>query len=803
MPLRSVTEFTAFLESQADSSRAERLLELSWSLKATVPRANFSPREVWSNAVVPSALGETVLDRALSARPELGRAELAFGLLACGCFGEPLIDFDRSDVKALLDEVDTCSRSGELNWPIGWGRTLYERFFELAEDSETDALSPERTLMLLNDTPQGLYQYGQLVLGPLGLTVVNEIRHIPCGAKFPLWHCSDTGCMAVHSVQLQVPEVAAMKAMWAIAKEARSIAGSDQPWTYGFAMAQRRRRWKHYRRFVDLPTLLYEGLTAEELGHVGCLLLDGTSAGTLRDALRKSPATEPLAKSASNAIVSGLSAEALVQLLMTCEDRVLVNALDAWAHAGGLQSARHGVRRTMTGAYKLRMTDGLCELSRLGIRAATAEPSALLVRRIFDAYCALGRLNDLGWKVSQSDVPAEHSDVMQYVLERGPRDAIEHLVLSEMGVTRHVSNASWLDLTALGKAETAVDRLLWKTGFPVLDMEAPQDFAARNLEALRERAAACVGYVSESDREELRGAGVNAFVGVENDLQRFLAWNVWLLGTDHFVDSRGEYREREAFARVSEILGERVESGGVVHRWSSEGKNTLGCVLAYLVNASAWWTSLTKKSKADAARTNDDLPHYDGNPDVIFPFRHKQLWADCNNDQLGAYVASLNECASEILRQDAAGVRNGLDHFRKADEFPDPRRIGMCAGGLCETLRRAYAGGQMPKPWYVVEVRHDYYNHRTWTLEDARSERMELHGPTQVAGLVALEWGVPYLVVRQNLLALPNATLRFRYTDVGPHERFWAVYPRRREIPRKGSVEQPAGDVPGVGLADS
>ena len=113
-------------------------------------------------------------------------------------------------------------------------------------------------------------------------------------------------------------------------------------------------------------------------------------------------------------------------------------------------------------------------------------------------------------------------------------------------------------------------------------------------------------------------------------------------------------------------------------------------------------------------------------------------------------------------------------------------------------IGQAYSEGILPLPWRLVEFQRDFYDRHKWRLENARGESIDILGPTQVGGLMSLRFGKPYFVVRDNILGLPNATLRFELKDAGPHETLWADFPLRREIPRRvgGQADDRGGSGP-------
>lgn len=787
MPLRHVDEFEAYLDSSADAVHVQRILELSWALKAAIPRVGYTPAEAWAGVVKAAPAGAELLEAIRKKHPEATDAMLAYNLLRLGCYYELLIsptEMDDALIRAVMEREQQAER---LRWPHRWGRVLYDKFFTFASDTETSVLTPDRTETFLNGCPLGLHQYGHTLLGPLGVLVSSELRHLDATRRLPLWHCSDTGCLAHHDVLLAVEEGDTYTVFQTLMDEAERRYGRDHQWTFGFAMAQRRKRYRHVRRYWDLPALLVEGLTEREVSRLAVGVLRGEAGKRCRNLLRAIPRYAEAADSPTDVLVGALGVLELIQAMLVLEDKVLVAGLDECARNGDLDSATYGRRVRVTQAKRYRSADASCELSKLGVRAADKVPCPRLVRLIYEAYESCSSQNALGWRISTRDIAAGHSDVMEFVMSAGPRAAIEQLVLCDIAITQHVARALWLDLSTVTAREHVVEHILWKAGFCVPDSVAPEAATARHLESLRERAEQCSEVITESDREALRAYGVNAFVGLESALQRFLVWNVWLLGSDHFVETRFSFDEAAALVSVARVLGRSVTVDQTLHQWSTTGRNTLGCLLGYLGAAARWWSGLPTRISDDIRRPGDEMPHFEGSPHVLFPFRHRQLWADCSPPQLEAYVGALKEVVEGIYKSDAAAIRNGLDHWRRPEEFPTPSRIAACARTLESALARAYELQVMPATWWLTEAKQDIFNRVEWRITDSRGRRETVYGPTQVAGLDALAFGRPYLVVGRNLLGLPNATLRFDQADIGEHQRFWADYPLRREIPRRVS----------------
>jgi hypothetical protein len=130
--------------------------------------------------------------------------------------------------------------------------------------------------------------------------------------------------------------------------------------------------------------------------------------------------------------------------------------------------------------------------------------------------------------------------------------------------------------------------MLWKIGFDIPRYAEGYALLCKRLEAFNRALLAVGGLKQEEDREELRSVGVNLFVSVEEFLDKLVSFNVWLLASDHFLVSRFRYELNVARQKVSEILGRSIGEDDTRVQWNTHGENSLGTLLCYLREASAW-----------------------------------------------------------------------------------------------------------------------------------------------------------------------------------------------------------------------
>src|SRR5258708_8999572 len=86
-------------------------------------------------------------------------------------------------------------------------------------------------------------------------------RYSPRSTRLPLWHCSDTGCNAVHNVDLMDANVPAITAISALRKPMRDAEGPPSDWVWIFDMAF---HGLGSRAYIDMPAVLGDCVVGSE-----------------------------------------------------------------------------------------------------------------------------------------------------------------------------------------------------------------------------------------------------------------------------------------------------------------------------------------------------------------------------------------------------------------------------------------------------------------------------------------------------------------------------------------------------------
>jgi hypothetical protein len=690
-------------------------------------------------------------------------------------------DWKASDLDRLTSLLSEEVRIGKLRFPYRFGRLLYDRFNDTYSGSRTDHLTYQETRDLLEGTPQGVYQIAELLIGPLGALSSFEARYKPCVSSLSLWHCSDTGCQALHDVGCEDPKSDIFRADREVSQWFSDTHGRASEWSRPLVWLHREPSWAYGRPFVDLPEVLAECVLGNERTSLLVSALQGPDKDHLRatiGATKKKREAEGQAKE----VASRLTPEEQLQLLLVLRDRTLIDMIDRAASERSILIPV-GEVRSATQRFRLSDRDAHSQLSQLGIRAVRENPAVRLISCVWDAYEQAGLSTELEWRIRGDSSRSLRDSLTEYVRHEGPGQAVRQLVLASNLITTRVCESISLSLAqVLGSEDKAVDRLLWKVGF---NPEQYDDSIARFSNRLREFRETVLCYSpidGEESREKIRSVGVNLFVSAEDFVEKLIAYNVWILASDHFLTTHFRFEMDSARCLVSQVLGGKCGEGTEQVSWSTQGQNTLGTLLRYLSEAAKWVTSLSSTDRDRLVRVSDDLPFYALDSDRLFPFRHTEMWADTDVSELRKFSDGFSAIAKLLQQADLAGIRNGLDHHRSEFTFPTSEAMLASAARLQEALDRADTGRYVPKLFWLHGRKATRFGIVEYEFRDHAQRVFVTYGPALVSGLLRIRYERPVLIAATNLLGHPNSQLMFQPNDNSAFSTYWEAYPRRRRI---------------------
>ena len=190
-------------------------------------------------------------------------------------------------------------------------------------------MTAEEVAELLTDTPQGVYQVGALLSGPLGLLTSNERRYIPPTARsLPLWHCSDTGCASIHHVNLQKPQIPVEEAFTRLDTTATRHLGPASEWGIVLRSLIPKNDGLREHEYFDMPALIGDAVVGNDRVALLEAALNSSDSAFLRSVIGASPRSKNLASGSAAQVASRLSEATQLQLLLLLSDRTLVSLID-------------------------------------------------------------------------------------------------------------------------------------------------------------------------------------------------------------------------------------------------------------------------------------------------------------------------------------------------------------------------------------------------------------------------------------------------------------------------------------------
>ncbi|MCB9951361.1 MAG: hypothetical protein H6824_10300 [Planctomycetaceae bacterium] len=692
-------------------------------------------------------------------------------------YQDPLIDFTESDFDLIHTIIEQNSTNKQIFWPLAQGRILYDRFLELGF-SRTDSLTPQETADLLADVPQGIYQAGGIVSGPLGLVASQCIRNFRPRNGLGLWHCSMLDCRKLHRVQFGRPRIRLAEAYDKIADATVDHWKDESRWEWPVASwpLSPENDWKS---LSEMPLFLGDCIVDSERAVLLKAVLESSDGAPIREILRKKRSDITSGKSAD--ILKELSGMEQLQLLLVLQDETILRHIDELVREGAIVVPTTEVREvdnSKLATCRLRAGASI-ELSSLGIRTVRQSPILLLRHLVMKSYMEAAELADLNWRIGTKEASDTESTLFEFLRAATPSVAIDKLVLTSPRIANSVARELNTEVRTPG--EESRKSLEWKLGFDLPRDGGRLAMIGALLDRFRDTLSRIGTPACDAERHEIRSSGVNAFVELEGVLDEVISYLVWFLYSDHAKDTHFLYTKKSASRLVPTALGAILSSGDEAVAWNTSG-NALGTCLRYFQELEKWIGELPLKDRDCLKRDNDAMNPSPSDSVTIFPFKHSQMWADASAAAL-RQLGTLIERAAKILNQGSVPAsRNGLEHFREPSLFPSTDKLLATVESMQEFIRFIDEERLFPKLYWIGGTTTDSYGQRSIRLIDSGNTFHVMHGPRTVVGTLVtrgLSRARPVLLAPGNIFGLPNSELLFEIRQDSEYSSYWENYPAR------------------------
>ncbi|MEK7400487.1 MAG: hypothetical protein AAB116_26380 [Candidatus Poribacteria bacterium] len=766
-------------------------LELAYNLRTFIIYAIYpndylaSPN--WQDSIVLTESGQALLEFARPGKKKIQINDIYMALFLHLYYHELLIDVENTNLDLIRSTLNDELLNFRIHLPYRYGRLLYDKFNNTVQSNRIESLDAEESIELLKDTPQGVYQMGKILSGPFGLLTSQETRFLPPSSRIPLWHCSDTGCSAIHHVELDQSPVPISDAFHCMSDLAEKQMGPKSEWEIALMLMYKHEQYQFGRPYYDLPALLADAVLDNERTNLLAFALDSENGLLLRNVIGSAPRRKNLAEGTSNQVSTRLTESEQLQILLLLKDFDLVGLIDEYVSEGKIQIPHSEIRRPKATPPSPYSRNYSTELLSFGIRSIRGNPLISLASAIWSAYENQNLLDELKWKLGKS--PTRNS-LMDYI-SKSPEEAIRDLVISSEPITLELSKRLNIKIPDYATKDYIIKSFLWKFGFGLPRYNDEYSRLRERLELFNNILMETNSIKTESDRQAIRSVGVNLFVSVEYFIGQLISYNIWLLSSDHFEVTRFQYNSHSAFDSVKRTLGEEINLDDYRAIWNENGVNTLGTLMAYLQKSLKWMLLLPNQEKDVIKRPKEGFPHYADDPEMFFPFRHTEMWADCEPSELDSFIDKYKKIVDQLNKSNLASIRNGLDHRRDDVSFPSINGMIECVKKLQEAFDLTDNNRFIPKEFWLNSYSFNRFGREQYIYYDYMNRDLQLNGPNPIINKESLQtFDSPILIAPGNLLDLPNSSLIFGISEDSAYSKYWSGYPRRRKIPKSEESEK-------------
>ncbi|SES27239.1 hypothetical protein [Actinokineospora terrae] len=754
-----------------------RLINLTALMRESIIGRDYRISDDLNNAIYLTREGDAI-KKTLITKHEVPAKEAKLMCFLVFAYRDLFVDVEATNYVALVREIGKQVKSGSIRHPFVFGRALYDKAAELFPD-ERRYLSVADTMRLLDETPYGVWQAGDLVTGPYGIIRSKVHRDLPPSTEVPLQHCADLTCNTIHYVRLSTAYDAPVNAHRP--KLTRLLEGDGiepSEWNRFISELIYEKVSVHDDSTLQpLTNLLGDGLDEPELRILLARLLDLTGEG-----LREVAASVGLRGKASS-MVAELSRAELLQLTLYCSDDEILRNLDELVRTReivvppGEQRRARVNGREWIGAWQLEAVLGHQGVT---VRAPSSRLAVLRMHRLVKALYKVDKVDDmhnLDWQLRGLDAVTPAAKLAEYLRSVSPEAVLRNLILARRENAEYACTTLGLpDIDQLGDDEL-VAMALWKLGFSTTELEVPHGKFFEHLKEMLGLAKAAQ-LSSSVDEEPIRRASVVLYEKLEGLLVDVLAYVTWALINDHYASDRPfEFRGNLEFETSCAVLNASSANAGT-NGVDFSAPLTLNPLIRGLGILSEHLDGLREGSEK-YLRPKDSIPDYVRRTSIQeFPFGHVHPFLDLDGRAQKTIIDGLQKVRHTMESNNVASSRNDLSHFRRSSvdmtKLVDSLEAMNQAVGLLDSL------GFVRLPFIHEQTKSDEWGRRTVILKSPTGQRVSFSRPSAYDSLLLPRLDEPQYLMHSATFAEPNEVLRFRPGFDSPYQDMWVDFPKRR-----------------------
>jgi len=734
-----------------------------------------------ANHIVLNDIG-IALKNELTSKYKIKDNDITVGIFATSITSECLIDLEKTDLNTIVSIINSAIKNGTILFPWIFDSILYNKYFNCITQP-SDKMSCADFLMLLNETPQGVFQFGDIVVGPLGALPSLEKRNFRPKSLI-LWHCENPGCNQPHSVSIELYKRYDMYLVPGILED--KIDDTILHKLYHDIIFPVEDSYNEYH-LGDLPYLLGHCFDETELR----IILENIISNN-QQFMRKQLATYKNLSGSASDICASLKKNECLQLILLNSSTDIIKALEFAIEAEQISIPVTEIRKPPEHDTRtLPLVDAILECSRFGVRTQLGGENHSGIRRLMgmleSIYSSESELGNLAWRLGtvepynylKSD---KYGKLFFYVNNEDISTVIEKLIFSDINKIYHAVNYLQFGYFNLSPSRQNVidlkNKILWKLGFNINSF--PKEmmvFWERYDKFLHE--CSLNSEHDEKAKEEIRGKSINFFISLEAILKRSLTFMCWVLLSAHYHETQFRFDYQKARPLVHAYLNGYKLSEDRILNIDLSGNDTLYPLIEGFRVLSDICSQLLQ-NKDSYLLPESSLPCGYNQKISLFPFLHKHLILDLETEQANNVINILNEISILLKKSNACAIRNSTSHEKPSEEFPSPHALMNFFAEIKNIVTQIEDLGVFPLLYLGEKVQDDFNGRQYCELKNYRGKKLAFYTLDNNYFLQPPQF-LDYQIVVPMLKLMPyDIGLRFFLTESSNYTKMWEDYPKRR-----------------------
>jgi hypothetical protein len=776
----------------------QKIFDIRWFFLKGLRCKDYIPSEAFEDAISLTPYGETFAEFLRTKDRDLNESEISFILFAHLYHEDLIIDIFNTNVEEIEKALDNQIIEGNLIYPWISDTILYDKYYHNFE-GELKALSFEESLKLLRDTPNGVYQAGEYLIGPFGLLKSSCKRMFLPTLNIPIRSCSNPVCDSVHKIIISQNEDNRLMKAWNMVKDKMRDSGIESShWSgYAFDHLKDDEDYAYYddMKLREFPNFLVGAFNLAEFKLILMHLID-THSKEIRSLFPKRSKFRGLFEGNSDYITNNLDKNHCLQLILLLNDSKIVNTIESLIDKTIIEIPATEKRISKIPlSEKYGWIDTNIECSRNGIRTIEGSGTlalARLKRLIKEIYNNKDNEELLDWKLSNSEGRSLLERLDKCIYYSDPELILSDLIMdSPLHLKATFKLMKYGNFTIPRTSEDKIKiikKLLWKIGFNIyLYPEYINLFWDRYAKFISLLGSDECQEYDERKMELIRSSAVNFFVSLEQILGYSLSFSTWALLSDHYLDTH--YKLNIDIAQ-SFMASKLTGNGEGKLTFDPSGKNTFYPLIMGFSCLSNICANMMKNKQIYERPESEIQKPYKRTSIEVFPFLHKALILDLPNQDQEEVLDLLKEVTTSLSRANVCNIRNRIEHSREKKEFPSRDEIERMCEVICNKVKDLISFGLCPSVFWNTERYKDKYNRLFIKCKDCNNREITLITSPQHNYCRFPDFSRPLVIVPGMHIGDSGELMRFHFEETSSYTEMWKDFPRKRPAPKEIPSEE-------------